>query len=126
MDSHFLTGVHVKVARAPFVTLNASDVIAALLRPFLLFFHIPGLQPECAGQVFISACRGEGENERAFSLIADGECVARRRPHMLSGGERTGTRIAISGSERGGEERRGGGQTRTDPNSTSAVDGGEG
>lgn len=61
------------------------------------------------GQVFTSACRGEGENERAFSLIADGERVTRRRPHMLSGGERTGTRIAISGSERGGEERTGAG-----------------
>lgn len=116
-----------KVAGAPFVTVNASDVIAALLRPFVLFFFTsPDFSPSVRVR-FSYLPAGEREKMKGhFSLIADGERVARRRPHMLSGGERTGTRIAISGSERGGEERRGGGQTRTDPNSTSAVDGGEG
>lgn len=91
MDSHFLTNAAFRRAcegrRGPFCHFKR---LRRHHRPLpsvcAFFFHIPGLQPECTGQVFTSACRGEGENERAFSLIADGERVARRRLQLQSVG----------------------------------------
>lgn len=119
-----LSEVHVKVAWFFSSLETRSDITATLFAESVLHFssYISGLHPACAGQVFTSACRGDGENKKVVFADCDGERVARRRQRRDSDcnqWERTRSE---------GEEEGVGlwGQTRTNPNSTSAVAGGEG